>query len=214
MGLTPVWPRQIIPLRIMVDWWQPLLYIGAGGVVSLVTAIVTNRLTTSANRESEERQAKRRVEEEQRQAKRSVEEEQRQEIRKIRRERVQPIWDLLEVAKRFVASRDSMRTFENMHAENLGGLRDQVTLDELQKAVRKRYPSPSIVDLANAFYVAMSTAAPREVDLALKHIIEGLQPSQSAEASANVKIAIGEAERTVEKYLVETESENGVSAGK
>ena len=78
----------------MVDLWDALALVAAGGVLSLVTGIVIQILSTRANRESEERQAQRRVEEEQRQV-----------IRQRRRERMQPVVDFLELSKRRFASR-------------------------------------------------------------------------------------------------------------
>ncbi len=82
----------------MLDWWEAALLsvatAGAGGLIDLVTAYFTHRWTTSANRESEERQANRRVGEEQRQV-----------IRQRRRERMQPVVDFLELSKRRFASR-------------------------------------------------------------------------------------------------------------
>ncbi len=117
----------------MVDWWQPILYIGAGGVVSLVTAFVTNRLTRSTTRESEERQAKSRVEEEQRQA-----------IRQSRRERVRPVVDFIESAKLRYAFQGVGNIIDNLQQRS----ERRSEMEEVQRN------APSIPELTRLYFVA------------------------------------------------------------
>lgn len=68
----------------MVDWWQALLLVLAGGLISVPTAYATHYWTTKASRQAEERQA----------------------IRQLRRERMQPILDFLDIAKQSAARQD------------------------------------------------------------------------------------------------------------
>ena len=74
----------------MLDWWEATLLsvatAGTGGLIGLSIAYFTQRWTTKARRESEEREAKLRVEEEQRQV-----------IRQFRRERIKPVLEFLEL---------------------------------------------------------------------------------------------------------------------
>ena len=96
----------------MVDLWDALALVTAGGVLSLVTGILIQILSTRANRKSEERQAKRRVGE-----------EQRQEIRKMRSARMQPVVEYLESAKGGAASRiiaDSVKKMQRKSTPSKG----------------------------------------------------------------------------------------------
>jgi hypothetical protein len=68
----------------MVDWWQALLLVLAGGLISVPTAYATHYWTTKASRQAEERQA----------------------IRQLRRERMQAILEFLDIAKQSAARQD------------------------------------------------------------------------------------------------------------
>ena len=99
----------------MLEWWEAALLsvatAGAGGLIGLVTAYFTHRWTTSANRESEESQATRRVEDDQRKAQ-----------RQHRRDHMKPIQDFLEIAKRYLAGQRAREVVETMRAKNERGL--------------------------------------------------------------------------------------------
>lgn len=172
----------------MVDWWQPILYIGAGGVVSLVTAIVTSRLTSRANRESDERQANQRLEEEQRQA-----------IGQIRRERMQPVVEFLDLAKRFFVRgiiREVADTWSPSEDDNI----DEEKLEEARKTVKEKtlMGVSGFVELAEAFGVAVASSSS----------IPGLQ-EQLREIRGNpdnLDTAIQSAEELIERYLAGAES--------
>lgn len=169
----------------MVDWWQPILYIGAGGVVSLVTAIVTSRLTTNANRESDERQANQRVEE-----------EQRQEIRKTRRDRMQPVVDFLESSKRYgastIVSEAVAAAVEGLPSEEAEQHKRRATGYQLDK-----------YDLLRLYIVAMTSAqsVPGLMD-ELQKLNDAQRPNVDLETRVQWAPALASCETLVEQYIV------------
>ena len=111
----------------MVDWWQPLLYIGAGGVVSLLTAYATNRLTRSTLRESERGEAERRKEE-----------ERRQSIKQILRERIEPIFAYLKLAKQYFAHERIELVVDRVYDRSA---KDSMSAEEFRERVKTMYPA-------------------------------------------------------------------------
>lgn len=184
----------------MVDWWQPILYIGAGGLVSLVTAFVTNRLATDANRESDERQAKQRVEEEQRQAKRRVEEEQRQEIRKSRRDGLQPVTQFLELCRQYIAHDVVVSVFEKP-----GETDDETAMFENARK-EAREGRPEIIHIAReyagAMVLAMSVPGLMEE---LRKLWEGVRSGVGSDAQKEIGHAFQSAAELIERYIVGAE---------
>jgi hypothetical protein len=128
----------------MVDWWQALLLVFAGGLAGLPTAYFVHRWTSRASREAEERQAKRRLEEQQRQA-----------IRRLRRERMQPVLDFLDVLKQSVTSQLIEQVIEGQY-DSLGP--DRKLRPEEWKKVKSdllEAEAPTSVQQARAFTLAV-----------------------------------------------------------
>ena len=169
---------------------DPLLYIAVGGMVSLATAWATHRLTTSAARESEERQANRKVGEEQRLA-----------IRQLRREQMEPVLEFLGLSKRLLAGEmvgESMRTASPSEG---------VKVDEEYPAQWEAYKEyaqkgvPDRVDVVKAFLVAMASSA------SMPRLQEQLARVMQADESPDTTFggAFKSADELVEQYLAGAE---------
>jgi len=179
----------------MLDWWEAALLsvaiAGAGGLIGLVTAYFTHRWTTSASRESEERQATRRVEDDQRKAE-----------RQYRRDRMKPIQDFLEIAKGYLAGQNAIGVVESMRANNVVGL-GNFTHEELLTFLREKHPAPGSIELINGFTVAMSSASVPEISKALMDVWSALPTAPpSGTALADTMKTIREAEDAVDRYTV------------
>jgi len=177
-----------------MDWWQALLLLLAGGLISGVTAYATQHWTTSASRETEERQAKRRLEEEQRQA-----------IRQFRRERMQPVLDYLDIAKRCAA---------RVHIE---GILDEVyprfnhegrlSPEEYAKIKRKLLDADrEVLQESRGLHIAVSASASEPaLQRALAEVFYATPGERDPEAWAQFGRALRSAEQLIEEYVAGAE---------
>lgn len=170
--------------------YGPLAYIGATGAVSVIVAVVTNRLTAATTGESEERQAKRRVEEEQRAA-----------IHQIRRDRVQPILDYLELWKQY-----GLRwALEAITSEIEADPEERDRLAEQLEAV-KQATAESTADklaLAKAYFAASSssTSMPGMRD-ELDKLLSATAAELNDEKFDEVQSVVRSVENQIENYLM------------
>ena len=186
---------------------DPLLYIGATGVVGLITAWATHQMTRTTNRDSAEREAKRRVEEEQRQAKRRVEEEQRQAIRQNREKRAQPVVDFLELSKRRFASRAVGGAVAKAVEELPPKVKANMDSQELEQLKRRATGyEPDHYELVRLYIVAVASSfsipALRD-ELDKIHDAQGL--NADPETARQWGPAIASAEALIERYIVSAE---------
>lgn len=182
----------------MIDWWQALLYLLAGGLITVTASYATQHWTTSAGREAEERQAKRRLEEEQRQA-----------IRQFRRERIQPVLDFLDMAKQH-AAREPIETaldkaYETASAEG------KLPADDWQRIKRESLGAQpqlaqALFRLGQAAVVAgmAATSVPALVD-ALEKTFAPLLDTSHPDRLNKLSDNLATVEQLMEQYLAGAE---------
>jgi hypothetical protein len=192
----------------MIDWWQALLLSVAGalvgGLTTLAVSYATHSWTTDAAREAEERASERRLAEEERGAARRKEAEEREATRQWRRERVKPLQDFIEVAKRHDATSFLKKSTEHAWEQNVLGIQDKLTLEDLRKAIAKdaRFAGPDFNDLARAYGVAFITAPTLQMGTQLAQFWGGLAPERKTkEDRAKHLAALGVLEQLVEDYV-------------
>lgn len=170
-----------------MDWWQAILVLLAGGLISGVTAYATHHWTTSAGRDAEERQAKRRLEEEQRQA-----------IRELRRERIQPVLDFFDVAKESIVSELIGQVIEE-HYESLSPER-KLPPEEWKKVKSDLLEAepPTAVQRARAFTLAVHASV--SVPL-LQHELVRLYTARRMDTDPKLSEEFGPALRSVEQLV-------------
>ncbi len=178
----------------MLDWWEAAALsaatAGAGGLIGLVTAYATYRWTTTANRDSEERQAKRRAEEAQREA-----------IRQIRRERIQPVVDYLALSKQFLAGGIMSEAVDRLELDP----QEEERFAKAREAFRKEAVTgaPDMSQVTRAYLVAVTSA------LSIPALQEQLGKIHIAVAAVgrgdNFGAAMRSAEELIERYLAGAE---------
>ena len=182
----------------MIEWWQALLLsvssVVVGALLGLGTGFVQRLWTTTDRREAEGREDRRRVGEEQRQA-----------IRQLRRERMKPILDFLEIAKNHQASQEQIRNLRLIYEDNVGGLKDLGTVEELLKGLAKTYPAPTILEVTHALAKATSTASTPTVRDGLISIMQAFKYPPTQASYVKVAVALVAAEEQIEQYLAGTE---------
>jgi hypothetical protein len=115
----------------MVDWWQALLLVLAGGIAGLPTAYAVHFWTTKAGRAAEERQA----------------------IRQLRRERMQPVLDFLDTAKQSAARQDVIEILDGEYKRM--SPEDSSRLDQWRKMKSELLEvDPDGIQLMRAYHVA------------------------------------------------------------
>lgn len=188
----------------MLEWWEAaalsVATAGAGGLIGLVTAYWTHRWTTSANRESEEREAKRRVEEEQRQAKRRDEEEQRKEIREIRRDGLQPVMQFLEECRQYLVHDVVISVFEKSGETD----DEEARLEKMRREAQEGQPDQ--IHLAREYAGAMVSAMSipglgGEIDKLWAGVLSGV----GSDAQKEIGRTFQSAAELIEQYIVSAE---------
>jgi len=184
----------------MIDWWQAILVLLAGGLISGVTAYATHHWTTSAGRDAEERQAKRRLEEEQRQA-----------IRQLRRERIQPVLDFLDIAKRSAARQTIEEALDEVYEKMSGDVRPALDRwQEMKERVFEAYPD--VVEVTRTVSVAMwsGVSVPGLLHKLIR-IYSAVHPATHRERQRQLADAIRSVEELVEQYLAGAEPHESTS---
>lgn len=178
----------------MVDWWQALLYLLAGGLITVAASYATHYWTTKASRQSEERHAKRRLGEEQRQA-----------IRQLRRERMQPVLDFLDTAKQSVARQPIEKVLDEEY-ESLGP-NDKPPLEQWQEMKSDLFGVvPPGIEEARAFTIAeLAAISIPALQGQLLRIYGALKVDSDPKIRAQFGPALRSAERLVEQYLAAAE---------
>lgn len=178
----------------MVDWWQALPYLLAGGLITVAASYLTHRWSTSANRQAEERQAKRRVEEDQRQA-----------IRQLRRERIQPVLDFLESAKLCAAEQPVKKAVDGAveRAQERRRPEDGPPAEEWQEVARELLgPEPDPLELMRGCARALvASASVPGLQQAVVKLYEALPTSNSRKVRPEFYRAVQSVEQLVDQYL-------------
>lgn len=175
----------------MVDVWQAVLLLLAGSLIGLGVSFVQRLWTKSDILEAEERQAERRKRE-----------EERETIRQRREKTMKPVFDFLDVAKRYIASEGLKATHKHTYQENLGGVQAMMTEEQWLGEMNKKYPGPTMSDVVLAFSAAGATASTQEILNALHSAMKSLGPEQLAQGRPDAYSAISAVERVLEQYLV------------
>jgi hypothetical protein len=179
----------------MVDWWQALLYLLAGGLVTVAASYATHYWTTKATREAEERHAKRRLEEEQRQA-----------IRQLRRERMQPVLDYLDVAKRCAARAHIKGILDEVVYPRLN--RERGLSPEQYAKVRRNLldANRDVFQESRALHMAVSASSSEPaLQRVLAEVFRATPTERDPQAWAEFGHALRSAEQLVEEYLAGAE---------
>ena len=176
----------------MVEWWQAVTLLLAGGLIGLASAYVQRRWTAADVHEAEDRERVRRVQEDERQAR-----------RQHRKDRIQPVVDFLDTVKRYSArdlveyalDREYEVTFKEMidpaewagyKKEMLGG--ERIALLEIVRQVKVAAASaPTAAVLEGVVYRAYWAA---------------LADTKTRNRTNDFDIEIRGAEQTLEDYIV------------
>jgi hypothetical protein len=167
----------------MVEWWQALVLVLAGGLAGLPTAYFVHRWTTRASREAEERQA----------------------IRHLRRERMQPVLDFLNIAKRFAARQTIEEALDEVYEKMSGDVRPaRDRWQEMKEDVFEAYPD--VVGVTRAVSVALwSGVSVPGLLHKLVRMYSAVHPASHRKRQPELADAIRSVEELVEQYLAGAE---------
>lgn len=173
----------------MVDWWQALLLVLAGGIAGLPMAYAVHFWTTKAGRAAEERQA----------------------IRQLRRERMQPVLDFLDTAKQSAARQDVIEILDGEYKRM--SPEDSSRLAQWRKRKSELLDvDPDGIQLMRAYHVAeFASMSLPGLQREIFRLHAALMMKNDPKMLARFGPALRSAEQLLEQYLAGAEPHESTS---